>query len=109
MSLTVLYDARCNFCRRSKRIGEALDWLRLTRWVPNTSAQGSIVVERPGGERLMYWRAVKAIAARLPLVWIAILPALALLPIFNPIGDRVYKWIAANRHRWGASDSCDLR
>jgi predicted DCC family thiol-disulfide oxidoreductase YuxK len=106
--MTILYDARCNFCRRSKRIGEALDWLRLTKWIPNHAAQGSIVVER-AGERLMYWRAVKAIALRLPLVWLLVVPAVALLPVFNPIGDRLYRWIAANRYRWGSVDSCDLQ
>jgi predicted DCC family thiol-disulfide oxidoreductase YuxK len=105
-TMTVLYDGRCTFCQRSRRMGEALDWLKLTRWVPNTEAQGSIVVEK-GGQRLIYWQAVKAIALKMPLIWLLILPALAMLPIFDPIGDRVYRWIAANRYRLGG-DHCDI-
>ncbi len=103
--MTVLYDARCRFCRRSRRIGEALDWLGAMRWQPAPEAQGSIVVLN-GARRLVYWPAVKAIGLRLPLLWLLIVPVLAFLPFFDPIGDRVYRWIAANRYRLGG-DLCE--
>jgi predicted DCC family thiol-disulfide oxidoreductase YuxK len=103
--MTVLYDARCSFCRRSKAIGEALDWFRTMRWEAAREAQGSIVVLR-NGERLTHWRAVKTMGLHTPLVWLTVLPLLAFLPVFDPIGDRVYGWIARNRY-WLSGDSCD--
>lgn len=104
--MTVLYDARCAFCRRSRRIGEALDWLHQFDWQPNKEAMGSIVV-MDGDRKLMYWDAMKAMALRVPITWLLILPAIALLPIFNPIGERVYRWIAANRYRL-PGDTCSI-
>lgn len=104
--MTILYDARCEVCRRSRRISEALDWFRKLDWQPNKEAQGSIVA-LDGEQRLIFWSAVKAIALRLPITWLLIFPAIGLLPIFNPIGDRVYRWIAANRYRL-SGNSCDI-
>lgn len=104
--MTVLYDARCNFCRRSRRISEALDWFGMMNWQPAPEAQGSIVVVK-GGDRLMYWQAVKTMGLRMPLMWLLVLPVIAFLPLFDPIGDRVYRWIAANRYRLGG-ERCDI-
>ncbi len=74
-------------------------------WEPAPEAQGSIVVLRQG-ERLTHWRAVKAMALHTPLVWLTVLPLLAFLPVFDPIGERIYAWIARNRYRLGG-DTCD--
>ena len=104
--MTVLYDARCEFCRQSRRISEALDWFHQMEWKPNPANEDTVVVLR-GNERLTTWRAIKAIAIRSPLTWLLIFPAIALLPIFNPVGELAYKWIAANRHRLG-SNSCSI-
>lgn len=105
--LTVLYDARCAFCRRSKAIGEWLDWFRTMNWQPAPEAQGSIVVIK-NGQRRTHWQAVKTLALHTPLVWLTVLPILALLPVFDPVGERLYRWIARNRYRLGG-DTCDAQ
>ena len=28
------------------------------------------------------------------------------IPLFNPIGERVYDWVARNRHRFSSEGAC---
>ncbi len=104
--MIVLYDARCGFCRQSRHISEALDWFGLIKWEPNPQTESSIVV-LSGENRLTHWKAVKKIAVRLPLTWLLVIPSIALLPVFNPIGEKVYRWIALNRYCIG-SNNCRI-
>lgn len=122
MSATVIYDADCGFCTRSKSVIEHLDFFRSMRWIPLQSAEaGAHGIPRSELERALYlirgehrwagFRAFKRIFARLlpfwmlaaVVAWITPWSALALLllfsPLSNPVGNRVYDWIARNRYR----------
>ena len=128
---TVIYDAGCRFCTRSKRLGERLDWLRLFNWTPSQQSMGAIVL-RMGGVEFRGWRAVKRMAAGTPLtylvtaalcgvltiagvpaVWALAVPffglALLLSPLSNPLGDPAYAWVARNRLRIMGAEQCEWK
>ncbi|MBX9602731.1 MAG: DUF393 domain-containing protein [Bryobacteraceae bacterium] len=131
MPATVFYDHDCGFCTRSKRLAESLDWLRQMRWVPSASSEAATAGIQPaesgramqmvsGGKRFAGFHAVKRIALRVPITWIGIAAALwispwfALLfafllsPLFTPVGERAYAWIARNRRRLMKGGACEL-
>jgi predicted DCC family thiol-disulfide oxidoreductase YuxK len=131
VAATVFYDHDCGFCTRSKRLAERLDWLGLMRWVPSASSEARAAGIDPaqadramqmisGGRRVSGFHAVKRIALRVPITWMAIAAALwispwfALLfafllsPLFTPLGERGYAWIARNRHRLMKGGACEL-
>ena len=126
----VLFDGYCSFCRLSQRIVESLDWLRLIRWLPfQTAGADRFGIARDLLEARMYmvsgsrqwsgFAAWKQILLRLPATWALIgasgliSPYLLLawvaffLPLTAPIGERVYDWIARNRHKLPGS-TCRL-
>ncbi|MEO8025667.1 MAG: DUF393 domain-containing protein [Bryobacteraceae bacterium] len=119
---SIIYDGDCGFCTRSVRTGMALDWLKTLRWLPRFSDEAmKLGVSLEASERALQmvqgttvysgWRAIKRMALRFPLFWIfaalatwlwpwsALVIALGLSPLANPIGDPVYAWIARNRMR----------
>lgn len=126
MQATVIYDGDCGICTRSMRIVTALDHLRLLRWIPLQGQEAQALgipreeMERAlqlvaGRHRTAGFSAFKRIFLRLPLFWILAglavwltlwsLLAIALLfsPLSNPVGNRVYEWIARNRYRFPGS------
>lgn len=138
---TVFFDRDCGFCQRSVTAIDALDWLRLLRFVPLQSSEArnlklaesdslSQMVLARAGHQWGGWRAFKRILFRLPLFYavvaaplfaasigswfrvaslgVALLAALALSPIGNPVGDALYLWIARNRHRLPGS-TCSIK
>ncbi len=126
MPATVIYDGDCGLCTRTKEIAEALDWLGAMRWIPQQSPEAArfnipaeelrdsvfLVTDR----RVTHgWSAVKGMALRVPLTYIAAAVAirrtrwaavgLALLfsPLAEPAGRAAYSWVARNRHRFPGS------
>lgn len=104
---TVIWDSECSFCRRSVRVGRALDWLRLHRYV-GSSEPGAFDDPRVTPEmadravqlltptrRAEGFDAVRRILAVCPLTfWLA--PILWLPPVYR-LGDRAYRRVAARR------------
>ncbi len=126
----MIFDGDCGFCTRSVRIGQSLDWLKTLRWLPRFSDEAAkLGVPLEASERALQmvlgtqvysgWRAIKRMAVRFPLFWIAcaalvwltpwsaLVIALGLSPLANFIGDPVYAWIARNRMRISGS-ACAL-
>jgi predicted DCC family thiol-disulfide oxidoreductase YuxK len=122
MPATVIYDSDCGICTTAKRTVEALDHFRTMRWVsqfsPEAAASGVPVEDMLGavqwlgkGPRRHGYAALKRIAARLPLFWLAVTglawlspwtllaPAFFFSPLSNALGNRAYAWIARNRYR----------
>lgn len=126
MAATVIYDGDCGICTRSKQAIERLDWFGTMRWVPlqgKTAAGFGIPAEEldralqliGGRGRTAGFAAFKRIFARLPVFWILagasvwLTPwaligwAILFSPVSNPIGNRVYDWVARNRYRFPGS------
>ena len=110
--ISVLYDGACGFCRRSVRVLFALDWLHQlrpvdfraeqerNRWAPEIPFEDldrALHVKFPNGKTLHGFRAFRALAWHLPLLWL-IAPFLY-LPGARPIGDVIYARIAERRKK----------
>lgn len=110
--VTAIYDGYCVFCTQSKRIIEALDWLKrvefldLHNWnevearYPNLNyeqAMGQMHVVTPEGQLIGGFVGARRLLRELPLGF----PFWALLhvPGIAWLGDKIYRWIAANRYR----------
>ena len=121
-TIVVLYDGRCSMCRFSGRVVRSLDWLQQMWWIPFQSPEAERfgipldVLENTmcavGGKR--YWfgfAAWKQVLLRLPISylligasafvspWVLPLWVAFFIPLTSPIGERVYQWVARNRHR----------
>jgi predicted DCC family thiol-disulfide oxidoreductase YuxK len=120
---TVIFDADCGVCQRTRRAIEMLDWFGAMRWLPQQDAAAlEFGIPRDALEKSMYlitrrgrayrgFDAVQQILLRLPVSYaVAALairkaPVLAAAlafffsPVFKPAGDRAYTWIASNRYR----------
>lgn len=119
---TVLYDGYCTMCRACQRVVDRLDWLRIFIWipfqrpeadrfgVPRSVLENTMCLAR-GSSRWFGFAAWKQILLRLPIVyvviagtalvspWLLMLWAAFFVPFTEPIGERVYQWVARNRHR----------
>ncbi len=126
---TILYDADCGICTRTKQIVEALDWFGTMRWVPNNSSEAAFSgIPQEHLDHAVYFlrdddsqrgfAAIQQIAARLPLAWIvaayvvakkpwtAFLFVFLLSPLASPVGEPLYDLVARNRYRLPGS-TCD--
>lgn len=118
---TVLFDAACPLCDRSRRVIRRLDWLNRFRFVDANDHETVLalvpdathddVLERmhflrSDGRVFTGFRAFRAMVPSLPAAW-PLLPFLW-LPGARWVGERVYDLVARNRHRIGVctSGSC---
>jgi predicted DCC family thiol-disulfide oxidoreductase YuxK len=107
----VIYDADCGLCLSTRRICEALDWFHLLDWnsFEDSGIRPDQIFLESRGRRWGGFSAVKRIALRLPLFYLAILAGVlaspwtlafwvfAYSPLFQPMGERLYGWVARNR------------
>lgn len=106
----VLYDGLCPLCRKTTALLKRLDWLRHLRFhdcrdpagLPPHLDRARLVAEMhvltPDRKTaLSGFRAVRWIAARVPVLW-PLLPLL-FVPGMARLGQRVYLWVARNRFR----------
>jgi predicted DCC family thiol-disulfide oxidoreductase YuxK len=125
MRTTLLYDRDCGFCRWC--LGKVLAWDRRSsiRPVAIQSEEGDrLLMGMPEQERLASWHLVdesgmvRSAGAAFPELF-RLLPAAAPLAALTAraprVTDRAYRWVAANRSRWGklvsdgAKERADLR
>lgn len=110
--VTAIYDGYCVFCKQSKRVIQALDWLKriefldLHNWneveqrYPQLNfeqAMGQMHVVTPDGQLIGGFVGARRLLCELPLgfpLWLILN-----IPGVSWLGDRVYRWIAANRYR----------
>jgi predicted DCC family thiol-disulfide oxidoreductase YuxK len=115
---TVLYDGDCNFCRRTVRRLQRLDRddrlalvpyqdrevAEFFAWLSRDALEDTLHVVSPAGE---VWTGARAVERLVPLLRGGRVPALIFrLPLVRPLADRVYRWIARNRHRLGCGEHC---
>jgi predicted DCC family thiol-disulfide oxidoreductase YuxK len=118
---TVLYDASCPLCRRSRRLIERLDWLHRFRFVDANDHEAALHlvpafthdellermhVVRSDGKVFSGFEGFRAMAPSLPITW-PLVPLLW-LPGVRWLGERIYDRVARSRHRIGSctNESC---
>ena len=134
--VSVIYDGDCGFCTRTKRWMERLDLERLFAWHPYQSGAGlSYGISMDDASRRLYlvsgskvysgFAAFRMLALWNPAAYLVLYAVLAIpgehsmfrnitvasllvffSPIFAPVGEAVYAWIARNRHRLSAQSTC---
>lgn len=108
----VLYDGKCQLCRRSIRILKRLDWLKKIHCQDCRDIANLPVCEVPLGPEQMLeqmhvvapdrkrsyagFLAFRWMSWRLPLIW-GIAPLLY-LPGARWLGTKIYLWVASNRY-----------
>ena len=108
---TILYDPDCGFCRWC--LGKVLAWDRgrVLRPVPLGGEEADrLLAQVPAGERMSSWHLVEQ-GGGVHSAGAAFPPLFRLLPGGSPLAalttrvpdatDRAYRWVAANRSRWG--------
>ena len=134
--IAVLYDGGCGFCASTRRAFERFDLERLFLWTHVHQAKDLYGISREALDQRLYlvtgkgqysgFAAFKIMALYNPLTYFVILGALMLpqavyfhhrslaavffvfvfSPLFVPIGDKAYTWIAGNRHRIPGAETC---
>lgn len=115
---TLVYDGVCDFCRRSVRAISQRDRdgrfeLRASQdpgvmkrfpWIPASDYAGSLQLIRSDGRRWQGAAAVEEIVRVLPhgkqAAWIFN------IPFVRPLAERLYAWVARNRHRFRCDEHC---
>ena len=122
MPATVIFDADCGLCQRTRRAAEALDWFATMRWlpqqdpaavafgIPREELETSVYLVSAHGRKYHGFDAVKQVLLRLPATyavagaamaktrWSARPIVLFFSPLFQPAGEAAYGWVAANRY-----------
>lgn len=119
----MFYDGMCPICRKSMRTVKRLDWLGRfdfadihDRGFAEAELPGvtyadmlkQMYVKRPDGQFFGGFRAFRALAPMLPLMWLV--APLLWLPGMAWVGTRVYRFVARNRYRYAKCDDefCSL-
>lgn len=119
---TVIYDGDCKVCQRS--VATLAKWDRegalemvpskapgITQrfpWIAPGAFEESIQVVRSADNKT--WQGAAAVEELMRAVprgtrvsWIFS------IPFARPIADKLYRWFAGNRHRFGCKDHCEAR
>jgi predicted DCC family thiol-disulfide oxidoreductase YuxK len=109
---TAIYDGYCVLCQQTRKIVQALDWLKrvefldIHNWNDVSSrypsldfetAMGQMHVVEPDGNMYGGFEGVRRLLRELPLtfpIWL-----LLQIPGMKWVGDKVYGFIARNRYR----------
>ncbi len=118
---TVIYDGSCNVCTRQAELLRKWDHeAKLTvipsqgpgvqarfPWIPAEAFAESIQVIAANGRTFQGARAVEELVNVLPrwkwLAWIF------RIPFIRPLAEKLYRWFARNRYKFGCGDHCSLK
>jgi predicted DCC family thiol-disulfide oxidoreductase YuxK len=136
--MIVLYDADCGFCTRIRRLWEPFDLEGLFTWKPFQQAEDLHGISEDALRQRLYvvtenrkysgFAAFKIMALYNPLTyfvlllplmlpqgvffhhrsWLVVSFLLLFSPVFAPVGEALYAWIARNRHRILTGESCSV-
>ena len=125
--IVVVFDSDCTFCQQSMQRLRRLDWKKRLIFVgsddvPNAPIEQVAGWTREGGQGALWAKplpmnnqpeegawgyfALRRLAWVLPIGWLGLI--ILYLPPVVWVGKRIYSWIAANRHRWGCSEDCQV-
>lgn len=117
---TVIYDGACGVCARSMRLldrWDGTDRFEIAPYqdhgvrqrfpgIPTSDFESSWQVVGPDGGRWQGAAAVERVLALLPrggwFSWIF------RIPLVRPAAERLYRWFARNRRRFGCGEHCSL-
>lgn len=110
--LIVLFDSSCILCQQTKKVLKKFDWLNQVNWIslqeyshlnpvhtfdPIELRRELHVVDHKGNVTKGFY-AVRKLFLLFPLTFI---PGLFMyIPYASLVGNPLYKWIAANRHKF---------
>jgi predicted DCC family thiol-disulfide oxidoreductase YuxK len=118
---TVIFDGDCKVCGRLARVLRRWDRADLmsvipsqTRgvrarfpWIPYRAYQQSLQLVGPNGETFQGAAAIEGILDILPrgglVAWVF------RIPLVRPLADRLYRWFARHRYRFGCGQHCQSR
>lgn len=132
--MTLIYDGDCGFCTRTRKLFEKLDVENAVHWVPlqlaradygagDSALQESIHLV-DGGKVATGFRAFRKMVLLNPLTYflfaflltvpflsgirkeMAVVLILLFSPIFQPLGEAIYRLVARNRQRLSSEQSC---
>jgi predicted DCC family thiol-disulfide oxidoreductase YuxK len=106
----VLYDGSCSLCVRCRRAANLFDWFRRFTWldfrdpavmaavtcVTADQLEREMVVIDDTGQPHSGFAGWRAILSRMPLGFMVVWPLY--LPPMTWLGERLYRWVAANRY-----------
>jgi predicted DCC family thiol-disulfide oxidoreductase YuxK len=118
---TVVYDGACSVCGRFARLLRKWDrraMLEITTsqtpgvqarfpWIPPQAYLESLQVIGPDGATWQGARALEQLLEILPRG--TLLSWLFGIPFARPVAERLYRWFARNRSRFGCGQHCALR
>jgi predicted DCC family thiol-disulfide oxidoreductase YuxK len=121
MRMRLVYDGECGFCRSALLLVRYFDIMRLITpldyhrpeelaeagGVGYEEADAAAIAVDCAGRRFMGFYAFRQVARRLPVCWIGL--PLLYLPGVPALGERAYRWIAANRSRLPVAPRCRTR
>lgn len=105
-----LYDESCSLCQRSKKWMMSLDWFNQVAWVSlqdyeqesncfpfnKKDLRKELHLITSNGRVLKGFYAIRKMMLQCPLL---VIPGvICYLPFVNLVGNRVYRWVAENRH-----------
>jgi predicted DCC family thiol-disulfide oxidoreductase YuxK len=118
MKYTLVYDGDCRVCTRSVNLLRKLDKRQEIEivpsqaagvqarfpWIPTATFAEAIQLVGPGGETWQGAAAIEQLLGVLPRGrWIAWMYK---IPFARRVADKLYRWFARNRYRFGCSDHC---
>lgn len=115
---TLVYDGDCRVCSRSVQLLRQMDKRQEIEmvpaqaagvrarfpWIPPAAFAEAIQLIGPDGETWQGAAAIEQLVGVLPRGrWIAWMYK---IPLVRSIADKLYRWFARNRYRFGCSDHC---
>jgi predicted DCC family thiol-disulfide oxidoreductase YuxK len=118
---TLVYDGDCDVCGRFVRLLERWDRRQEIEvvpsqnagvparfpWIPAAAYADAIQLIGPGGHTTQGAEAIEELLGIVPKGWM--LGWIFRLPFVGWVADKLYRWFARNRYRFGCGKHCQLR
>lgn len=118
---TLVYDGDCNVCGRFVRLVERWDRRREVEivpsqnssiaarfpWIPSDAYAEAVQLIGPGGRTSQGAQAIEDLLSILPKGWL--IAWIFKLPLVGRLADKLYRWFARNRYRFGCDTHCQNR
>jgi predicted DCC family thiol-disulfide oxidoreductase YuxK len=115
---TLVYDGHCDVCARAVRVVERWDRRKQIEalpsqdpsvparfpWIPAEAYADAMQLIGPGGRTTQGAEAIEELLGILPRGWM--LGWIFKLPFVGRLADRLYRWFARNRYRFGCGTHC---
>jgi predicted DCC family thiol-disulfide oxidoreductase YuxK len=118
---TLVYDGNCNVCGRFVRLIER--WDRRSEvetipsqhrcvaarfpWIPSEAYAEAVQLIGPGGRTSQGAEAIEDLLRILPRGWL--IGWVFKVPLIGRLADKLYRWFARNRYRFGCDTHCQNR